>query len=60
MNKLPRAAASVATFGLGAFGFVHQVLSQGAEKPYLLVACLLMMGLPIAQYLDLLRRRGDS
>lgn len=60
MNRFPRAVWSVATFAVGAFGFVRQVLMTGPERPFLLVACLMLMGLPIGQYLDLMRGKRDS
>lgn len=56
-NKLPRAVWSLSTFALGAYGFIRQVTATGQERPFLLAACLMLMGFPIAQYLDLMRRR---
>jgi hypothetical protein len=42
----PRITRDLMMFGLGAGGFVHEVLYQGFERPFVLSACLALMGLP--------------
>lgn len=34
-------------FLMGAGGFVHEVLTTGAERPQILLACLALMGVPV-------------
>ena len=34
-------------FVLGAFGFIHEILTVGIERPFILTACLALMGLPV-------------
>ena len=33
-------------FVLGAGGFLHELLTVGIERPFILTACLALMGLP--------------
>jgi hypothetical protein len=33
-------------FVLGASGFVHELFTTGVERPFILSACLALMGLP--------------
>lgn len=49
------ALSSMCSFGVGCFGFVHEVLSQG-ERPTLLLACLVLMGaVPVVLLLERMR-----
>jgi hypothetical protein len=34
-------------FVLGAAGFIHELIVTGTERPYILSACLALMGLPL-------------
>lgn len=34
-------------FALGALGFAHEILTVGVERPFILTACLALMGLPV-------------
>jgi hypothetical protein len=42
----PQGLRDVAMFLLGAGGFIHEVLTVGVERPFILTACLALMGLP--------------
>jgi hypothetical protein len=37
----------VLMFTLGAGGFTHEVVVAGTERPFILTACLALMGLPL-------------
>jgi hypothetical protein len=39
-------------FGLGAIGFLHELLRDGAERPYFLALCGALMGLPFVLAAD--------
>jgi hypothetical protein len=41
-----RISRDLVMFALGAFGFVHEVLVSGLERPFVLTACMALMGLP--------------
>lgn len=47
-------------FALGAAGFVHEMLSHGAERPVFLALCGGLMGLPFALGADLKIRRTSN
>lgn len=49
MHKITR---DLLMFTLGAVGFVHELLISHAERPYLIGACLALMGLPLALRAD--------
>lgn len=34
-------------FTLGAIGFLHELWAAGIERPFILTACLALMGLPL-------------
>lgn len=42
-----RIIRNLATFGLGAFGWIHEVLSSGTERVTIIVACFALMGVPL-------------
>lgn len=41
-----RQAREVAMFLMGATAFMHEVLAEGVERPFILSASLALMGLP--------------
>lgn len=43
---------------LGGYGFFHEVAREGSERPYILVACMAMLGLPGIIRLD--ERRQEA
>lgn len=45
---------------LGGYGFYHEVAREGAERPYILVACLAMLGLPGIIHLDARRQEAKK
>jgi len=45
-------------FALGAFGFLHEVLTVGLERPTLLLICAGMMGLPVFLRADERKKNG--
>lgn len=47
-------------FGIGAFGFLHELLLANGERPYLITATLALMGLPIALRADERRKNGNG
>lgn len=47
MGRLRPAGIRDAILFLGGFGgFVHELLAHGPERPYILLVCVSMMGLP--------------
>jgi hypothetical protein len=41
-----RLSRDLIMFALGSFGFVHEVITTGTERPFILTSCLALMGLP--------------
>ena len=47
MRVKPRDIRAVILFGLGAWGFHHEIITVNAERPTLVLACLALMGLEV-------------
>lgn len=43
---LQRNAREIFLFAIGSGGFVHEVITMGAERPFIIAASLALMGLP--------------
>jgi hypothetical protein len=56
VNSLNRSAIM---FGLGAFGFLHELILGGAERPFLLALSGALMGLPFVLAADGKVREGS-
>ena len=50
MLKIPW--RGIATFTLGAVGFLHELLTKGTERPFILALSGALMGLPFVTSLD--------
>lgn len=50
----------IVMFGLGAIGFLHELLLAAHERPYLIAASLGLMGAPFALRFDQLRRENGN
>ncbi len=50
------------TFALGAAGFLHELFLTGTERPFVLTACLALMGFPFVLGVDskIRGRNGDQ
>ena len=49
---------STTMFLLGAGGFIHELLREGAERPFILTLCGALMGLPFVLAADSRFRKG--
>lgn len=47
-------------FGLGCFGFIHELFREGAERPQILIGSFAAMGLPFIIRGDEKRQGGKS
>lgn len=49
-------------FAIGAAGLTREIIlgAGSSERPYLIGACLVLLGLPGALRLDEIRRKGDD
>ncbi len=47
-------------FLIGALGFFHEVLLTGQERPFLITACLALMGLPFVLSADNKYRKNGT
>lgn len=60
MNRFAHIKRDLIMFTLGAFGFVHELVVSNVERPYLIGACLALMGLPVAlRYDERKREKGE-
>lgn len=49
----------VVAFALGVFGFVWQVVVEQTDRPFLIGAIMVLLGLPLAQTIDRLRTSSE-